>query len=105
MQSKIYAIPQHIMTGTGIALFDHIAECLANFMKEHDVYEERLALGFTFSFPLRQVGLTKGILERWTKGFSCSGVVGTDVVQGLKDAIARRGVCPVDYILNLFYFQ
>lgn len=33
MQSKIYAIPQAIMTGTGVALFDHIAECLANFMK------------------------------------------------------------------------
>lgn len=33
MQSKIYAIPSHIMTGTGVALFDHIAECLANFMK------------------------------------------------------------------------
>lgn len=41
---------------------------------------------------MRQLGLTKGILERWTKGFSCSGVVGEDVVQGLKDAIARRGV-------------
>lgn len=33
MQSKIYAIPNHIMTGTGVALFDHIAECLSNFMK------------------------------------------------------------------------
>ncbi|XP_041979692.1 hexokinase type 2 isoform X2 [Aricia agestis] len=91
MQSKIYAIPKHIMTGTGTALFDHIAECLANFMKEHEVFNERLALGFTFSFPLKQLGLTKGILERWTKGFSCSGVVGEDVVQLLKDAIARRG--------------
>ncbi|XP_039754773.1 hexokinase type 2 isoform X3 [Pararge aegeria] len=102
MQSKIYAIPNHIMTGTGIALFDHIAECLANFMKEHDVYEERLALGFTFSFPLKQLGLTKGILQRWTKGFSCSGVVGEDVVQGLKDAIARRGDVQIDIcaILN-----
>ncbi|XP_032516625.1 hexokinase type 2 isoform X4 [Danaus plexippus] len=102
MQSKIYAIPNHIMTGTGIALFDHIAECLANFMKEHNVYEERLALGFTFSFPLKQLGLTKGILQRWTKGFSCSGVVGEDVVQGLKDAIARRGDVQIDIcaILN-----
>ncbi|XP_030023668.1 hexokinase type 2 isoform X1 [Manduca sexta] len=102
MQSKIYAIPNHIMTGTGVALFDHIAECLANFMKEHDVYEERLALGFTFSFPLKQLGLTKGILQRWTKGFSCSGVVGEDVVQGLKDAIARRGDVQIDIcaILN-----
>lgn len=102
MQSKIYAIPNHIMTGTGVALFDHIAECLANFMKEHNVYEERLALGFTFSFPLQQLGLTKGILQRWTKGFSCSGVVGEDVVQGLKDAIARRGDVQIDIcaILN-----
>ncbi|XP_026733583.1 hexokinase type 2 isoform X1 [Trichoplusia ni] len=102
MQSKIYAIPNHIMTGTGIALFDHIAECLANFMKEHDVYEERLSLGFTFSFPLKQLGLTKGILQRWTKGFSCTGVVGEDVVQGLRDAIARRGDVQIDIcaILN-----
>lgn len=61
-------------------------------IQEHSVYEERLALGFTFSFPLKQLGLTKGILQRWTKGFSCSGVVGEDVVQGLKEAIARRGV-------------
>jgi hypothetical protein len=33
MQSKIYAIPQSIMLGSGTQLFDHIAECLANFIK------------------------------------------------------------------------
>lgn len=33
MQSKIYAIPQSIMLGSGQELFDHIAECLSNFMK------------------------------------------------------------------------
>jgi hexokinase len=33
MQSKIYAIPQSIMIGSGTQLFDHIAECLANFIK------------------------------------------------------------------------
>lgn len=73
-------------------LFDHIAECLANFMSENDMFNEKLPLGFTFSFPLQQVGLTKGILKTWTKGFSCSGVVGQDVVQMLEDAIKRRGV-------------
>lgn len=113
MQSKIYAIPQSIMIGSGTQLFDHIAECLSNFMKvstvrftsflvvanelicplqEHDVYQEKLPLGFTFSFPLQQLGLTKGILSRWTKGFNCEGVVGEDVVRLLKEAIARRGV-------------
>ena len=91
MKSKIYAIPQNIMLGSGEQLFDHIAECLANFMKENKVNRELLPLGFTFSFPLSQLGLTTGILERWTKGFNCSGVVGHDVVQLLKDAIDRRG--------------
>lgn len=102
MLSKIYAIPQSIMLGSGEQLFDHIAECLANFMKEHSVYEEKLPLGFTFSFPLTQLGLTKGILARWTKGFNCSGVVGEDVVQLLKTAIAKRGDVQIEIcaILN-----
>lgn len=102
MLSKIYAIPQSIMLGSGTQLFDHIAECLANFMKEHAVYDEKLPLGFTFSFPLTQLGLTKGMLARWTKGFNCSGVVGEDVVQLLKDAIARRGDVQIEIcaILN-----
>lgn len=102
MKSKIYAIPQSIMLGSGTQLFDHIAECLANFMKEHSVGHERLPLGFTFSFPLTQRGLTKGLLERWTKGFDCSGCVGEDVVQLLKDALARRNDVQIDVcaILN-----
>lgn len=53
---------------------------------------ERLPLGFTFSFPLKQLGLTKGILIRWTKGFNCEGVVQEDVVTLLEDALRRRGV-------------
>lgn len=59
------------------------------------MYTERLPLGFTFSFPLQQLGLTKGLLVRWTKGFNCSGVIDQDVVMLLKDAIARRGVIKV----------
>jgi hexokinase len=92
MRSKIFAVPQHIMLGSGEQLFDHIADCLAKFIKDEKITNETLPLGFTFSFPLMQKGLTKGILERWTKGFNCSGVIGNDVVQLLKDAIARRGV-------------
>lgn len=68
-------------------------------MKEEKVMHETLPLGFTFSFPLSQLGLTKGILERWTKGFNCSGVVGNDVVKLLEDAIARRGVSIYAFML------
>ena len=38
------------------------------------------------------MGLTKGILIRWTKGFNCEGVVGEDVVALLKTSLEKRGV-------------
>nr|XP_022899850.1 hexokinase type 2-like isoform X1 [Onthophagus taurus] len=91
MRSKIFAIPKNIMTGTGTQLFDHIAECMATFMAEVKIGPEPLPLGFTFSFPLQQVGLSKGILSRWTKGFKCTGVEGNDVVEFLKTAVDKRG--------------
>lgn len=92
MSSKIFAVPQNIMLGTGEELFDHIAACLAEFCTEEGILEEILPLGFTFSFPLAQKGLNVGILEMWTKGFKVSGVVGADVVHLLEEAIQRRGV-------------
>lgn len=60
--SKIYVIPQRLMVGTASELFDHIAECLSDFNKEQKIQEETLPLGFTFSFPCQQVGLTKGMI-------------------------------------------
>lgn len=91
LQSNVYDIPEEVMTGPGTELFDYIGECMAKFMKAKGIQSEILPLGFTFSFPLQQIKLTKGILVRWTKGFDCEGVVGNDVVQMLQDAINRRG--------------
>lgn len=91
MESKIYLIPQHIMLGTGVQLFDHIAECIFKFMKEHKLIGKTLPLGFTFSFPCRQEGLDRAILTQWTKGFKCEGVEGHNIVQLLQEAIQRRG--------------
>ncbi|KAK3889281.1 hypothetical protein Pcinc_006705 [Petrolisthes cinctipes] len=91
MDSRIYAVPQPIMVGPGDGLFDHIAECMASFIKERDLGDEILPLGFTFSFPCKQEGLTKARLACWTKGFQCAGVEGNDVVELLKQAVSRRG--------------
>lgn len=91
MESKIYLIPQHIMVGSGTQLFDHIAECIFKFMKDHQLMDKMLPLGFTFSFPCRQEGLDKAILTNWTKGFKCAGVEGNDIVKLLHEAIQRRG--------------
>jgi len=91
MDSEIFAISQEMMLGPGEQLFDYIAKSLADFIKNKNIKEESLPLGFTFSFPCQQEGLTVGRLVKWTKGFKCSGVEGEDVVQLLKEAIDRRG--------------
>ena len=91
MESKIFAVPESVMVGSGNALFDHIANCLEKFVKEFKLENVPLPLGFTFSFPVVQEGLAKGRLAQWTKGFKCAGVEGEDVVELLKEAIARHG--------------
>ena len=62
MDSKVFAIPRKIMTGSGEMLFDHIADCLREFVEEYKLTELKLPLGFTFSFPCRQEGLAKVLL-------------------------------------------
>jgi len=89
MKSRIFVIPSQIMQGPGENLFDHIVRCLAMFMDKEGLLGKSLPLGFTFSFPLKQEGLAKGRLVTWTKGFSCAGVVGEDVVQLFHDAVER----------------
>lgn len=98
---NVYEIPPELMVGDGEPLFDFIANCLAEFVNEKGIQEEKLSLGFTFSFPLIQQGLKIGILERWTKGFSCEDVINKDVVQLLNEAIARKGDLNIDVVAVL----
>jgi hexokinase len=75
---------------------------LADFVFSREIQNEILPLGFTFSFPCEQEGLAKAKLAKWTKGFSCTGVEGEDVVRLLQDAITRRGDVKIEVcaILN-----
>uniref|UniRef100_A0A3B5M876 Hexokinase-2 n=1 Tax=Xiphophorus couchianus TaxID=32473 RepID=A0A3B5M876_9TELE len=91
MESEVYDTPDEIMHGSGTRLFDHVAECLGNFMEKHDIKDKKLPVGFTFSFPCRQTKLDEGYLIKWTKRFKASGVEGADVVQLLNKAIEKRG--------------
>ncbi|KAK2163269.1 hypothetical protein NP493_1471g00019 [Ridgeia piscesae] len=91
MKNKIFPISQELMHGEGTLLFDYIAECLEMFQREYNLMQDTLSLGFTFSFPCKQEGLTKARLVKWTKGFTCPGVENEDVVRLLNEAIARRG--------------
>ncbi|MEJ1286594.1 hexokinase 2 [Cricetulus griseus] len=98
MENQIYAIPEDIMRGSGTQLFDHIAECLANFMDKLQIKAKKLPLGFTFSFPCHQTKLDESFLVSWTKGFKSSGVEGRDVVDLIRQAIRRRGDFDIDIV-------
>ncbi|KAG7278302.1 hypothetical protein CRUP_029907 [Coryphaenoides rupestris] len=90
MENQIYAIPEDIMRGSGSELFDHIADCLANFLDKLGIKEKKLPLGFTFSFPCQQTKLDEG--------FRASGVEGKDVVALLRIAIQKRGDFDIDIV-------
>ncbi|KAJ7305302.1 hypothetical protein JRQ81_011220 [Phrynocephalus forsythii] len=98
MENQIYAIPEDLMRGSGMQLFDHIAECLASFMEQLQIKAKKLPLGFTFSFPCYQTKLDESILVTWTKGFRSSGVEGRDVVSLLRKAIRKRGDFDIDIV-------
>ncbi|XP_034366355.1 hexokinase-3 isoform X1 [Arvicanthis niloticus] len=88
--NQIYSIPECVAQGSGQKLFDHIVDCIVDFQKRQGLSGQSLPLGFTFSFPCKQLGLDQGILLNWTKGFNASGCEGQDVVYLLREAIRRK---------------
>ena len=104
-QSKV-AIPRELMVAkTSQELFAFLAKQIESFLKTHhnEHYlshlerrgsaaegfrdEEIFSLGFTFSFPVHQVGINRGTLIRWTKGFDITDAVGKDVCAMLQAEI------------------
>ncbi|NXK63094.1 HXK3 protein, partial [Sylvietta virens] len=97
MVYKIFELPEGIAQGEGEALFDFIAQCVSQFLAESinsDAIksEGQLPLGFVFPFSCQQSQLDKAELLSWSKGFSCNGVVGKDVVELLQTAINKQKV-------------
>ncbi|CAF1119667.1 unnamed protein product [Rotaria sordida] len=98
LKNKIFLIPHSLLLGEGERLFDYIAECLQRFIDDNglnlnkpvDYTFDLDKKSFTFSFPCNQTSLSQATLVSWTKGFSCTGVVGHDVVLMLQQAIDRR---------------
>ncbi|XP_045467436.1 hexokinase type 2-like [Harmonia axyridis] len=92
MTSMQFAVPQEKMLGTGENLFSYLADCVQMFVDKYNLKTGSYSMGFTFSFPLGQKSLNKALIERWTKGFNCTDVVGHDVGKLLQDAIVRKGM-------------
>uniref|UniRef100_A0A803NNB7 AP-2 complex subunit sigma n=31 Tax=rosids TaxID=71275 RepID=A0A803NNB7_CANSA len=91
------SIPQDLMFGTSEQLFDFMASGLAKFSQKeggkfHLPSGRTREIGFTFSFPVRQLSIDSGILMKWTKGFAVSGTPGKDIVACLNEAMGRLGL-------------
>jgi len=92
---------------TSRELFSFLAKQIENFLRTHhndhfeahiqrrqtmsssDGYKNKeiFQLGFTFSFPVHQIGINRGTLIRWTKGFDIDDAIGQDVCQLLQTEI------------------
>ena len=99
--SEKFTIPKSEMSGDADSLFGFIARSVRQFMVNKDVQGDNdvqnnqtkaLPLGFTFSFPVKQTGISSGELISWTKGFTAKGVEGHDVVKLLQHAFQKQGV-------------
>lgn len=77
------------------AHIDYLADSVDEFVTSqgHDIGDdEALHLGLTFSFPVEQTALDRGVLLTWTKGFSAKNAIGHDVVKLLQDAFDRKHI-------------
>ncbi|KAI1415868.1 hypothetical protein F5Y13DRAFT_186722 [Hypoxylon sp. FL1857] len=88
-------LPPTIKTGDAETLWDFIVDSLEEFLKKHQLTanrNDRLPLGFCFSYPASQDYIDHGKLKTWTKGFDIDGVEGEDAAGQLRDALAKRGL-------------
>lgn len=98
-------IPQQHVKGTAEGLFGFIAALVETFFEGKGAADlaharktnSRIALGFTFSFPVTQSAVNAGKLNKWTKEFTTSGVVGENVVKLLQAALLKRNL-PIDCV-------
>ncbi|BDD61749.1 hypothetical protein MAP00_006776 [Monascus purpureus] len=92
---KEYRIPDELKTGTADQLWDFIAEEVRSFVHQRlnaGQTSSKIPLAFTFSYPVHQPCIDRGVLQRWTKDFDVAGVEGSDVVIQLEAALERKKV-------------
>jgi len=93
IQQQKYVLHNELKEGPIRDLCDFIAECVDSFLTEYGSdNKEIIQIGYTFSFPILQTSVNRGVLKQWTKGFSCLGAVGKDPAVLLQDAFRRKNL-------------
>uniref|UniRef100_A0A3Q3K1G4 Hexokinase-2 n=1 Tax=Monopterus albus TaxID=43700 RepID=A0A3Q3K1G4_MONAL len=88
MENQIYAIPEHIMRGSGSEV--GIKRDISHLKNEMRMKDELLCRA---SYRKKL-----DVLLSWTKGFRLSGVEGKDVVSLLRESIKKRGDFDIDIV-------
>ncbi|KAG0356015.1 glucokinase [Podila minutissima] len=89
-----HEITQELKTGTGEAMFNWIADCLASLLKTVavDMGNADLHMGVTFSFAIHQTAINRGNVLAMGKGFDLSDVMGKDLKDLLEDGFKRKNL-------------
>lgn len=92
-----YRLTQEQISSSGDVLFNAIASYVKKFIKGNG-FSGQYGMGYTFSFPVKLLGIDEGILVKWTKDFSAKGVVGKKIVALQRRALERQGVANVEIV-------
>lgn len=100
MKQMKWAVPHEMMVGNADQFWKYLAERTHEFLdnyhleekNDHKDKDQKLSMGFTFSFPVHQTGINRGTLIRWTKGYDIKDAVGTDVCVAYQDALDAHGI-------------
>ncbi|XP_069756964.1 hexokinase-1-like isoform X3 [Narcine bancroftii] len=97
-ERQMYPMTDEMKQGNASEFFNYIAECLGDFMEKQKIKDKKFPLGFTFSFPCRQIRLDEAFLISWGKGFKIKGAEGANVISLLRKAIEEQGDYAVDVL-------
>ncbi|VDP20633.1 unnamed protein product [Soboliphyme baturini] len=92
VHTRNFVVCNDLMVATGSQLFDFIVCCVTKFLSEYQLLNERLSLGFVFSYPCEMKSIRNANLLWWTKGFNVQDCLNRDVGDLLQDALDRHGV-------------
>ncbi|CAB4398365.1 hypothetical protein RhiirA5_52659 [Rhizophagus irregularis] len=92
IEQKQFVIPEELKTVPVETLFDWVADCAKDLLIKIKSLEKEMYMGVSFSFPIKQTDINKGVAMKMGKGFDIPGLVNNDVVELLNDAFVRKKI-------------
>ncbi|CAG8606706.1 4874_t:CDS:2 [Acaulospora morrowiae] len=97
VEQKTYVIPTELKVGPVENLFDWVGLGVKElhdtiFSKGIDTSKNEMSMGVTFSFPIKQTAINRGVVMKMGKSFDITGLEDRDVVELLQEACKRKDI-------------